>query len=141
MRYKIVLFLLLFSFNLFSQEITGKWKAISFEDEIIYYNKINDSLSSKSSYSVEKLDSVKMMAEQLFLSSTFEFDTQNNYTIVGPMIGKLNGKFEVDMKNKRIKVTESNKKSDFWNYEFENDLLKIEMLFEDSFIKLGLVKI
>ncbi len=141
MKYKIVLFLLLFSFNLFSQEITGKWKVVIYEDEIIYYNKSIDSLSAKSTYFMENLDTLKMMAEQYFLSNTFEFDSQNSYTIVGPMIGKLNGKFEVDLKNKRIKVNELNKESDFWNYEFENDLLKIEMLFEDSYIKLGLVKI
>ena len=140
MRY-IVFLALLISGDIFSQDLTGTWKVISYEDEIAYFNKVTNFISYKDSTRKNKADSFRAMSEKLIFPIIYKFDNKNHFTLNHPIIGEIKGRYNIDESNKKIVFTDSDDKVDENSYYFNNEILFIEMSMEVGFIKIGLKKI
>jgi hypothetical protein len=135
----IFLFFITFNGIIHSQEINGEWKVISYEDEIVYYNKIKDSIRYKDFERKTEADSFKEMADLMIFSITYKFN-DNKMSINFPMMDEISGIFENDKQDKKIIFTDDEGKIDEFPYAFENGTLFIEMKMENGFIKIGLNK-
>ena len=140
MKHKLLLFLFFNCFTIHSQDLIGKWEAVTYQDEISSYDKRTNSIFFVNNEKPQNEETFKKMVEQLFFTNTYEFDTENNLVISGPMIGKINGKYEIDKKNKKIKYIQPNKAPDYFDYEFENNVLKLKFPLEEEKITLGFIK-
>jgi hypothetical protein len=129
--------ILLLAFKCYSQELTGNWKVISYEDEIAYYNKSTDSISYKDSSRKNEADNFKKMSELLIFPITYVFDDKDNFTMNFPMMDTVKGKYQLDKPNHKLILIDEEGKKDELNYLFRNELLFIEMEMENGFIKLG----
>lgn len=134
--------ILLLSFKSYSQEFTGTWNVISYEDEIAYYNKTTDSISYKIPARKAEAERFKQMSELIIFSVTYSFGKDGKYVENHPALGEvINGSFEVDKRNKTILMTDEEGKKDNLKYNFDNGILFLEMKMETGYIKLGLTKV
>lgn len=139
---RTLLIILLLGFKGYSQDITGKWKVVSYEDEIVYYNKTTDSISYKNPARKKEAESFKKMSDLVIFSVTYSFDSKGKYVEDHPALGEIiNGSFEVDKRNKTIVLTDDEEKKDEYLYSYTNGILFMEMKMESGFIKLGLTKV
>jgi hypothetical protein len=134
--------ILLLSFKSYSQDFTGKWNVISYEDEIAYYNKIADSISYKNPARKTEAESFKQMSELIIFSNTYSFDSNGKFVLDFPVIGESsNGTYEVDKLNSKIVMIDDEGKKDELAYNYNNGILFVEMKMEIGYIKLGLKKV
>ena len=134
--------ILLLSFKSYSQDFTGKWNVISYEDEIAYYNKIADSISYKIPARKAEAERFKQMSDLVIFSVTYSFEKDGKYVQNHPALGEvINGSFEVDKTNKTIMMTDDEGKKDSLKYNYDNGILFLEMKMETGYIKLGLTKV
>ncbi|WP_438965948.1 hypothetical protein [Flavobacterium sp.] len=139
MKNFLFLLFLVHSGIFYSQDLDGKWKVISYEDEIIYYNKVKDSLKYKDINRKEEAENFKEMADFLIFPISYQFNNKK-ILIILPMMDEISGDFENDKLNKKIIFTDKTGKKDEIPYTFENETLFIEMKISTGFIKLGLIK-
>jgi hypothetical protein len=138
---RLLLILLFFSIKINSQELTGNWKVISYEDDIVYYNKITDSISYKNSSRKEEADNFIKTSEFLIFPITYIFDNNANIVVNHETMGKItSGKFEVDKTNKKIIIIDEKGIKDEFPYIFSNEILFLEMKMRIGYIKMGLMK-
>lgn len=133
------IFFCFFSGFIYSQDLNGKWKVISYEDEIVYYNKVTDSLKYKDPERKEEAENFKEMADFLIFPITYQFDDKK-ILINFPMTDEIFGIFENDKLNKKIIFIDKIGKKDEIPYTFENETLFIYMKMLDGFIRLGFIK-
>jgi|SRR6218665_921861 len=134
MKKTLTIILLLTCSILFSQDITGKWKVIIYEDDVAYYNQKTDSISYKTSTKSEYSENFKNENESYF-STVLEFDKNKNYIIdTGGKKGKA--KYEIDSKNGKIKFIWPNGNTETRNFKYENQILTIEI----DLYKLGMMR-
>jgi hypothetical protein len=139
MRYFLFLFIIILSGKVYSQDLSGKWHVISYEDEIIYFNKATDSLTYKNVERKKDAEDFKKMADFLIFPITYQFNN-NKVTINFPLMDEIYGNFVIDKLNQKIIFTDKDGKKDELPYSFENEVLFLEMEMESGFIKLGLKK-
>ena len=136
MKRVFFIILVILGLNCQSQEIEGTWKVISYEDEIVYFNKSTDSISYKDSSRKNEADNFKKMSDLLIFPITYVFDDKGNFTMDFPMMDTIKGKYQLDKFNNKLILIDEEKKDEL-NYLFRDELLFIEMEMESGFIKLG----
>ena len=137
---RLLFIILLLCYKVNSQELTGNWKVISYEDEIVYYNKTIDSISYKDSSRKDEADNFRQMSDLIIFPITYNFEKNGNFVMNHPIVGKINGKYEVDMSNKKIIMIDEKGKKDELPYIYTDEILFVEMKMETGYIKLGLKK-
>lgn len=138
---RLLSIIFLFSFKLTSPELTGNWKVISYEDEIVYYNKNTDSISFKDASRKENAEYFLETAEFLIFPITYKFDNSGNFDLHHQAMGTItSGKYEVDETNKKIIMIDQEGKKEEVPFSFDNGILFIEMEMEVGFVKIGLAK-
>jgi hypothetical protein len=139
---KIFFILILFSSKIYSQNLTGTWNVISYEDEIVYYNKIKDSISYKIPSQKEEADSFKEMSDFLIFALTYKFDNNKNFSFNHSTFGEISScQFEIDELNKKIILLDKKSKQDEIPYDYINEILFMEIKLKDNDnIKIGLKK-
>lgn len=138
---RLLLIIFLFSFKVTSPELTGNWKVISYEDEIVYYNKITDSISFKDASRKEDAEYFLETAEFMISPLTYNFDNNGNFDVSHQAMGIIaSGKYEVDETNKKIIMIDQEGKKETVPFSFDNGILFIEMEMEVGFVKIGLAK-
>ena len=138
---RLLLIIFLFSFKVTSPELTGNWKVISYEDEIVYYNKITDSISFKDASRKEDAEYFLETAEFMISPLTYNFDNNGNFEVKHQAMGIIaSGKYEVDETNKKIIMIDQEGKKETVPFSFDNGILFIEMEMEVGFVKIGLAK-
>ena len=140
MKRVFFLILVILGLNCQSQEIKGTWKVISYEDEIVYFNKSTDSISYKDSSRKNEADNFKKMSDLLIFPITYVFDDKGNFTMNFPMMDSIKGKYQLDKFNNKLILIDEEEKKDELKYSFINELLFIEMEMENGFIKLGFTR-
>ena len=136
------LLILLLTFKSYSQDITGNWDVVSYEDETLYYNKQMDSIAFKKNSTEENhVERLKQKLELIVFSVTYSFKTNGKYVENHPALGEvINGSFEVDKQNKTIVIIDDEGKKDKLKYNYDNGILFVEMKMERGYITLGLIK-
>ncbi|MCH6232623.1 hypothetical protein [Cognataquiflexum rubidum] len=138
---RLLLIIFLFSFKVTSPELTGNWKVISYEDEIVYYNKITDSISFKDASRKEDAEYFLETAEFMISPLTYNFDNNGNFGVSHQAMGIIaSGKYEVDETNKKIIMIDQEGKKETVPFSLDNGILFIEMEMEVGFVKIGLAK-
>ncbi|MGO4819970.1 MULTISPECIES: hypothetical protein [unclassified Flavobacterium] len=137
---KIIIIILLLTIKVNSQELVGQWNVISYEDEICYYNKINDSIYYKDTTRKNEAENFREMSEILIFPITYDFESNGSYTMTSPMIGKIYGQFKIDQVNKKIIFIDDEDKKYEIPFVYRDYILFIEMKMETGFIKIGLKK-
>lgn len=137
---RILFIVLLLSFKVNSQELSGSWKVISYEDEIAYFNKITDSISYKDSSRKDQAENFRQMSELIIFPITYNFDNNGSFVMNHPMMGKISGQFEVDKSNEKIIMIDEKGKKDALPFIYTDGILFVEMKMETGYIKLGLKK-
>ena len=98
--------ILLLSFKSYSQDFTGKWNIISYENETAYYNKIVDLITYKIPSRKSEAERFKQMSELIIFSVTYSFEKDGKYFENHPVLGEvINGSFEFDKTNKTMMMT------------------------------------
>ncbi|MCH4822774.1 hypothetical protein ML462_06280 [Gramella lutea] len=138
---KIILLFLFISIKGISQEITGKWKVTSYEDEIVYYDKSKDSLLYKDPSRKDEAESFRKMYEILILPITYEFRENNDFEMVLPNIIQIKGKYEVIDNEKYILLTDENGKTDTLPFSKNKEALYIKTELENGFVRVGLERL
>ncbi|WP_293895808.1 hypothetical protein [Flavobacterium sp.] len=134
--------ILLLSFKSYSQDFIGTWNVISYEDEIVYYNKTTDSISYKIPARKAEAERFKQMSELIIFSVTYSFEKEGKYVENHPAIREvINGSFEVDKRNKIILIIDDEGKKDKLSYDYTDGILFVRMKMKTGFIKLGLTKV
>jgi hypothetical protein len=123
----------------YSQDLSGKWHVISYEDEIVYFNKATDSLYYKDSARKVEAENFKEMSDFLIFPITYKFD-DNKITMNYPMMDEISGDFVNDELKKKITFTDKNGKTGEFPYTYINEILFFEIEMENGFIKIGLMK-
>jgi hypothetical protein len=136
----IVFIIILFSVEGFSQDLIGNWKVISYEDEVVYYNKIIDSLTYKDISKGDRAESFRANAELLIFPITYRFESNGQFTLNHPILGVIKEQYTVDSLRKKITFIDSDQKRDEHSYHFDNEYFFIEMKMQTGFIELGLHK-
>ena len=135
---KIILLFLLISIKGVSQEITGKWKVTSYEDEIVYYNKSKDSISYKDPSRIDEAKNFRKMYEILILPITYEFQENNDFEMIHPKIIQIKGKYKVNEAERHILLTENNGRPDTLSFSKNKETLYLKMELENGFVRVGL---
>ncbi len=134
--------ILLLSFKSYSQDITGKWSVISYEDEIAYYNKTTDSLSYKNPARKDEAESLKQKTELIFFSMSYTFNSNGKYVVDLPAVGETeNGDYKVNKKGKKIVMINDEGNKNELSYTYKDGILFIRMKMQIGFIRLGLTKV
>lgn len=136
---KILFIILLLSIKANSQEFTGCWKVISYEDGIVYINKITDTFSYTDPSRKEETKSLREIAESLIFPITYNFNNDGSYVIGHPVLGKTKGHFEIDMQNKKIILIDEKKEE--VPFTFINGILYVKAKMVTDYVKFGLKKI
>ena len=140
MRNIFFLILVVLGFNCQSQEMKGSWKVISYEDEIVYYNRSTDSIYYKDSLRKNEADNFKKMSDMLIFSITYFFDDKGNFIMNFPTMDIIKGKYQFDKPNNKLILIDDKGKKDELNCLYKNELLFIEMEMESGYMKLGFKK-
>jgi hypothetical protein len=108
---KIIIINLLFCFHIYSQDITGNWKAISYEDQNVYYNKLKDSISFKGLYKdIPVTDRAKEIVKD-FLPEPFSYKFEKNGMVTLTFKERKSvRKYIFNKKNREIFITEKKDK-------------------------------
>lgn len=140
---KITLFLiLLLTLNSYSQDFVGKWKPISYEDEVSYYNRETDSLSYKIPARKDEAESFRKISDFLIFTVIYNFDSNGKYILEFHALGEtINGDYKVDKLNKKIVMIDDESKKEELSYGYVDGILFLEMKMETGLIKLGLTKV
>ena len=91
----IVFIILFFCTNIYSQNIAGKRKVISYEDEIIFYHKEKDSILFKDETRKEEVQSFKEMSELLIFPITYTFYDKGIFIMSNPNLANIEGKYKL----------------------------------------------
>lgn len=112
---------------MYSQNLSGTWNVISYEDEITYYNKIKDSISYKDLSRQNEANNFRKKSDLLIFPITYNFDNNNNFSMNHSIMGEIGkGKFELDKLNKKIVLLDKDGKKDEILYTYENGILFIK---------------
>ena len=134
--------ILLLTFKSYSQDITGNWNVVSYEDETMYYNKIKDSIVFKKTIEKDQVERLKQKLELIVFSVKYRFESDGKFTLDFPSIGEVvNGKYKVDERKKVIVMIDEEQKKEDHQYIFRNGILFLRMKMEEGFIKIGLTKV
>ncbi|EIA09887.1 hypothetical protein [Flavobacterium frigoris] len=137
---KILFIILLVSLKVNSQQLVGNWKVVCYEDEICYFNKTTDSILYKDTTRKEEAENFRKMSDLIIFPITYNFDSNGNYTMTNPMIGKTHGKFKIDKVTKKIAfIDDENKKFEI-PFEYKDEILFLQMKMENAYMKIGLKK-
>lgn len=140
---KILILLLLISFNSYSQEIVGTWKITSYEDETLYYHKAKDSIAYKDASKADGAEKFKTNTAPFIFAIAYRFDTDGNYVMDNPL-EEITGTYTIDKKAQKIIMIEEGDKRSESSYEFKNNTLFLNLDMEgmkETYIKLGLEKV
>lgn len=124
---KLTIAFLFFHLLSYGQNIDGKWELISFQDEKMYYNVENDSVSPKGYWNVK--DNMSAFVKKGYKETSLEF-TQNKYFILKSLIvGNRNSKYKLDIKNEMIILEEKDINNKNWHFKYavENDILNLNI--------------
>ena len=140
---KRTLFIFLFlTFKSYSQDITGNWNVVSYEDETVYYNKVKDSIVFRDTVEKDQVELFKQTLESIVFSVTYSFKSNGKYVLNFPALGRIeSGDFKIDKLNKTIMMIEDKGKKDELPYVYSNGILFIRMTMEIGFINVGLTKV
>lgn len=123
------------------QELVGRWKVFSYEDEIAYFNKTTDSISYKDSSRKEEAESFRQMSELMIFPISYNFNKNGSFAMNHQTMGEISsGQFEIDKSNKKIVLIDGKGKKNELPYIYTNEILFVEMKMETGYIKLGLKK-
>lgn len=136
MKKLVFIFLFLFAIS-YSQNITGKWKIISYEDEKAFYNKENDSIYFKDLKSKEEAENFKNMSDILIFSLTYTFFDNSDFTMSNPNFANIKGKYKLVEEE----VAQKNNDSESQLFYFKNEILYTKTELIDGFVEVGLKKI
>lgn len=137
---KYLFLILLLSVAANSQEFTGSWKVISYEDGIVYLNKITNSFSYTDPSRKEDTKSLQDLAESLIFPITYDFNNDGTYNIGHPVLGKTKGHFEIDIQGKKIILTDENGQKEEVPFTYRNEILYVKAKMVAVYVEFGLKK-
>lgn len=132
----IVFIILFFCTNIYSQNIAGKRKVISYEDEIIFYHKEKDSILFKDETRKEEVQSFKEMSELLIFPITYTFYDKGIFIMSNPNLANIEGKYKLVNEE----IAKKNNDIEFQLFYFRNEVLYTKTMLLDGFVEVGLIK-
>src|SRR5690554_6642040 len=124
---RLTIIILLFQMVSCAQNINGKWKLISYEDEKMYYNVQNDSISPKDYWDED--DEMSIILKKAFKDTNIEFTENKHFIMKSHIVGHKNSKFKIDTENKLIILDELdiNNEKIFYHFNILNDIFTLNL--------------
>lgn len=106
----------------YGQSINGKWRLISFQDEKMYYNVENDSLSPIDHFGED--DYMISILKKSLKETTIEFTENKRLILKSYVVGDKNSKYKLDIENNLIILDEIdiNNERLYYRYTLLNDI-------------------
>lgn len=120
---KLSIVFLLFQIISYGQNIHGKWELISYQNDKIFYNVVNDSLFPKDHW-IDDEDMVNII-KKAFKDTSIEFTQKNHFIMKSFIVGDKNSRYILDSENNLIILDEVdiNNEKISYNYSLLNDVL------------------
>jgi len=111
----------------YGQSINGKWRLISFQDEKIYYNVENDSVSPIDHFGDD--DYIISILKKSFKETTIEFTENKRLILKSFIVGDKNSKYKLDTENSLIILDEVdiNNERLYYRYTLSNDVFILNL--------------
>ncbi|MES2574363.1 MAG: hypothetical protein V4572_05445 [Bacteroidota bacterium] len=138
---KIIFIAFLFCIRVYSQDISGNWKIISYEDNVVYYNNLKDSVSYKDISRKDEADDILIIYKPRLSTLTFDLDKNGKFTLNGHDRQKAFGRYSINQQSGKIVFSENGKKQ---KHEIQitlvNETLYLKFQGETGFFTMGFKK-